>query len=182
MVDCPTPNSLPVEECMPTCMAGYMNLFGSLTTRQSADCIAQVGDDDCAGVEACIAPPMPPTCFGLCGGGTMMCDPELDSCMSSCEASVLAGKLADVSCEFASQCGDAALCQGLEPGLNVQCVEACMAGPSTICSDQPEGCVAACHGLVTGSGSNDPALSACIAVELGPSCSVDNAYWSCVEL
>ena len=179
MVDCPTPNSLPVDECMPTCTAGYLNLFGALSTGETALCLEQVGDD-CVEVEACIAPPMPPTCYGLCVSGTM-CDPELDSCMSSCEAAVTAGKLADVSCEFANQCGDTTLCQGLEPGLNVQCVEACMAGPPNTCADQPEGCVAACHGLVTGSANNDPALPACISVELGASCSVDAAYWNCLQ-
>jgi hypothetical protein len=179
MVDCPTENALPLEECMPTCMAGYMNLFGALSTSETAACIAQVGSD-CADVESCIAPPMPPTCYGLCSGGTMMCDAEMDSCMSTCEGKLITGHLADVSCEFASQCSDPSLCEALEPGLNVQCVEACMAGPPTICADQPEGCVAACHGLVTGSASNDPALAACISVELGTSCAVDQAYWSCV--
>ena len=176
-VDCPTENTLPVETCMPTCTAGYLNLFGTLSTSEAAACVA-ASSGDCLEVEACLAPPMPPTCYGMCDEGTM-CDPALESCVGSCQAKKEVGKLADVACEYASQCAAPENCLDIEPASNPLCVDACMNAPPSVCIDQLEGCVAACTGLVVGSGITEPAFPACIATQLGQSCSVDNAYWSC---
>ena len=177
MVDCPTQNSLPVEQCMPTCMAGYMNLFGAMSTAESAACIAE-SEGECVDVEVCLAPPTPPTCYALCDEA-MMCDPSLESCTASCEAGVQAGKLGDLACEYASACAAPELCQDIEPASNPLCVDACMSAPPSVCGDVLEGCVAACTGLVTGSGISEPAFPACVALNLGSSCNVDNAYWTC---
>jgi len=169
-----------VDECLEPCNAGLLALFSSSTTAELSQCIIEAAGD-CTAEQACLSGPAPPPCYIVCSSG-QACEPNEEMCQAACDTKVTDGALADVACEYADKCQTPGMCEGLDLDTPpMECVDACAGAPETTCADYPGGCVAACQGLFIGSGGADPTLPYCVAPALGESCSLDAAYWNCIE-
>jgi hypothetical protein len=176
----PDPDPAIFSGCFESCSAGFMNLFSPMGTGDLATCMEKAAGD-CAASEACMVGPQPPPCYSLCTSGAS-CEPNQEMCMAVCDTKIADGALASVACEYADQCQTDGLCEGLVvDNAPAECVDACATIAGDTCSDYPGGCVAACQGLFTGSGSADPAMPYCIAPVLGSSCLIESAYWTCSQ-
>ena len=126
--------------------------------------------------------PQPPPCYSLCANGAA-CEPNQEMCMAVCDTKIADGSLGSVACEFADKCETDGLCEGLVvDNAPVECVDACATVAGDTCSDYDGGCVAACQGLVVGSGGLDAMTPYCVAPLLGQGCLLESAYWGCIEL